>query len=522
MHRVLIVEDEPLELNALCAILSSQCPKIRQVQGCGDGDAVWELLETFTPDIILMDVHLGNVDGIDLSQAILDKLPSVRIIVLTAFNQFTYAQKALHYGLADYLLKPVSTPALLASLSRQREYLERIQQELLAQIRRQQHLSKLQDSFLSSFVGNVICDNINPGARDILALSDLPTASMQVFIIALETGDYEVSSLEAATLKKLVVDSLLPKASALCVLADFLATAQIVLCTFSDRADEAREARMLSHIQQAISQDFHLSYRVSVGAPVSCVSSLPLEYKRALGALQLTDSPLCSYHDLFSVEEVSFPAAEFIDALTNALISMEEKQLGGRLEELQKTVCASSADFPEAQSNYITVWVETMQEIKVRLSLNSRFFSDASLKPVADMIAAGNLSHLHECCKIHFSHILKKLKEELEEKNNYTVLRTQRYIDAHYKEPLTLQSISKALHISPYYLCHIFKENTDSSVMEYLNTSRINAAKELLKTESGSVKDIAFETGFSDPNYFCRVFKRVTGITPSAFRRLDT
>ena len=116
------------------------------------------------------------------------------------------------------------------------------------------------------------------------------------------------------------------------------------------------------------------------------------------------------------------------------------------------------------------------------------------------MIAAGNLSHLHECCKIHFSHILKKLKEELEEKNNYTVLRTQRYIDAHYKEPLTLQSISKALHISPYYLCHIFKENTDSSVMEYLNTSRINAAKELLKTESGSVKDIAFETGFSDPN----------------------
>lgn len=521
MYRVLIVEDEQLELNALCTILSSQCPRVSQVQGCGDGDAVWELLETFSPDIILMDVHLGSVDGIELSRSVLEKFPSTRIIVLTAFDQFTYAQKALHYGLADYLLKPVSTPTLLASLAGQMDYLERQQRELMEQIRQQNHLAKLKDSFLSSFAGNVIHDNISPNTGEILSLFGLPSASMQIFIIALQLREYEISPLEAVTLKKLVVDSLLSQISGPSVLVDFLTSEDIVLCTFSDRTGETVEAEILSQIQHTMSQDFHLFYRVSVGAPVSALPSLPLEYKRALGALQLTDSPLCSYHDLFSMEEVSFPAAELADALAQSLIGMEEERLAANLDRLAKTVSALSTGFPEAQSDYIAVWVETMQEIKIRLSLKSHVFSDMSLKPVADMIAAANLTSLHECCKTHFSHILDVIRTELAEKNNYIAERTQRYIDAHYREPLTLQSISSAMHISPYYLCHIFKDSLNSSVMEYLNASRIHAAKLLLKGEQKSVKDIAYAVGFSDPNYFCRVFKRTTGITPSAFKRLD-
>ena len=112
MYKALIVEDETLELEALQAIISSRCPEIAEIQGCDNGDDVLELLETYSPDLILMDIHLGSVNGIELSELILKKLPDTRIIVITAFDQFSYAQKAIKFGLADYLLKPVSASGL--------------------------------------------------------------------------------------------------------------------------------------------------------------------------------------------------------------------------------------------------------------------------------------------------------------------------------------------------------------------------------------------------------------------------
>ena len=169
----------------------------------------------------------------------------------------------------------------------------------------------------------------------------------------------------------------------------------------------------------------------------------------------------------------------------------------------------------------ITIWVETMQEIKARLSLQNQAFSELLLNPVADFIAASSLAALHSCYQKYFDTALNRLRQITSENKNYTVLRAQRYIKAHYPEALTLQSISDALQISPYYLCHIFKCSANTGVMEYLNTCRIEAAKKLLQAENMSVKDVAFRVGFSDPNYFCRVFKRTTSLTPSAFKNLE-
>lgn len=521
MYKALIVEDETLELEALQAIISSRCPEIAEIQGCDNGDDVLELLETYSPDLILMDIHLGSVNGIELSELILKKLPDTRIIVITAFDQFSYAQKAIKFGLADYLLKPVSASGLLSALEKQIHYLDRQHQDLLERVRQRINLSKLQNNFFSSLTGSVIYNHMNPNTKEILKLFDLPSSHMQVFIIELNLKDYDVTESEDAALKKLIIDSIRNSANSARILYDFMSSCEIVLCTFFENAAESEAFNLLSRIQHVISRDFHIPYRISVSAPCADPFRLPLEYKRALGALQLTDSPLCTCTDLFPPAETPLQIGDMIEELANCLITADEEKLTLRLRHLQRTVSGKLMDFSEAQSNYITIWVETMQEIKARLSLQNQAFSELLLNPVADFIAASRLAALHSCYQKYFDTALNRLRQITSENKNYTVLRAQRYIKAHYPEALTLQSISDALQISPYYLCHIFKCSANTGVMEYLNTCRIEAAKKLLQAENMSVKDVAFRVGFSDPNYFCRVFKRTTSLTPSAFKNLE-
>jgi two-component system response regulator YesN len=103
----------------------------------------------------------------------------------------------------------------------------------------------------------------------------------------------------------------------------------------------------------------------------------------------------------------------------------------------------------------------------------------------------------------------------------HIVKRARRYIDENYASQLTLNLLSENLNISPYYLSHIFKNVLDVNVIEYLNSKRIEAAKKLLVDTDMAIKNISCQVGYLDSNYFCRVFKRYTNITPSVFRTMN-
>ena len=97
----------------------------------------------------------------------------------------------------------------------------------------------------------------------------------------------------------------------------------------------------------------------------------------------------------------------------------------------------------------------------------------------------------------------------------------QEYIQENYKKDLSLDALSKELDISPYYFSKLFKEETGSNFVEYLTNLRMSRAKELLKDEKLSMKEICMEVGYSDPNYFSRIFKKNFGMTPTEYRESE-
>jgi two-component system response regulator YesN len=110
------------------------------------------------------------------------------------------------------------------------------------------------------------------------------------------------------------------------------------------------------------------------------------------------------------------------------------------------------------------------------------------------------------------------IKGKREEKSNTVIETAQAYIQENYARDISLDDVSKAVNISPYYFSKIFKEGTGEGFVEYLTNIRIEKAKELLSTTEYSMREICSMCGYSDPNYFSRSFKKKIGVTPTEYK----
>ena len=112
-YKVFICEDEHLELDFLKQTIEQHLGNNAEIITADNGDSALNALMDFLPDLVLMDIHLGNWNGLDLSDRILEEHPNAKIIIITAYDQFNYAQKAIKTGVVDYLLKPIAPETLL-------------------------------------------------------------------------------------------------------------------------------------------------------------------------------------------------------------------------------------------------------------------------------------------------------------------------------------------------------------------------------------------------------------------------
>jgi two-component system response regulator YesN len=112
----------------------------------------------------------------------------------------------------------------------------------------------------------------------------------------------------------------------------------------------------------------------------------------------------------------------------------------------------------------------------------------------------------------------RDVSTKADEKANNIISKSKAYIDRNFNRELTLEEVSREVHVSPYYFSKLFKEQSGENYINYLTKRRIEAAKQLLRDGRLNIKSICNEVGYNDPNYFSRLFKRFAGITPTEYR----
>ena len=137
---------------------------------------------------------------------------------------------------------------------------------------------------------------------------------------------------------------------------------------------------------------------------------------------------------------------------------------------------------------------------------------------MSDVLRCADYTALREWFLRKLEEVCRKIATKREEQSGSVVSKAKMYINQNFSRDLTLDDVSKSVNISPYYFSKLFKEESGENFIEYLTKVRIAYGKELLKNQELSIKEICIMSGYSDPNYFSRIFKKHESVTPSEYR----
>lgn len=517
MLKLMIVDDEKRTRAGLRACIPWEECGIGEIREADDGSVALEIALTFEPDIILSDVRMPTMTGIELSRLVQEKLPRCKFIFISGYSDKEYLKAAIKLKAVSYIEKPIHVPELEECVRAVVETCfqenEKLRGEAEAAAKLQSSVELLQSDLAVQLAERAFDPD---GFARLLAVSDvkLPFDDKYVSVLfqappecreRLDTAvreAYEVARLSSIAGRR--DDRHLVTLVRLTPLADRQAIRQAAL-----RAVRACEERIGPQAADTIAAGIGFVAEGLANVRGSALSAqLALEKARFLGTGLVSaqdDKPAASSEPLESWEE---PFAEAIARSDESVFRLIEK-LGRELRTQGVSADAARTliyklllrltreagnlflgrfleDRKEEQLWRRASGAETLREMTALLDAETR-------ELYAAMRDAGTKSRIvHE---------------------------TIRYIQQHYSNgDLTIGDIAHALGLTPAYLSMLFKRDTGRTINDYCNEYRIEQAKKLLADRQTKLLEVAAATGYNDAKYFAKSFKRMTGITPSEYR----
>lgn len=528
MYRVLIADDEGIMLEALKNIITSNFGNECELAFAKTGRAVVELAESFRPDIAFMDIQMPGINGIQAIREIRKFNNTTRFIIITAYDKFDYAKEAVNLGVMEYLTKPVKRSAVVGVLERAMEEINLERKKRSDNLKIQEKLETVIPIVENGFVNSMIFQE--EGGNDLgyyKMLLDIREEYAYVMLIqfGLQNEDGILTTPVNMSVK---AQTFYPECCAICkefftcIVGPILTNRIVVVVPCEAGAEDY--ARRIQIIEQArnltrkLGSRFEARFRAGIGKAYR-MEELKLSYNEAYRALSQSTSSVAHVDDLTLRGEVlgDYPADK-------------ERRLMAQVAKADRTGAKQTANeiFDWMIRNYyddkediqlkvleFVIWAERdafMNGGIETYSFHSRkdYMTDVLQCPDYTALREWFLGKLEEVCS--------KIATKKEEQSESVVSKAKAYINQNFSKELTLDDVSKSVNISPYYFSKLFKEESGENFIEYLTKVRIAHAKELLKNPSYSIKEICIMSGYSDPNYFSRIFKKQENLTPSEYR----
>ncbi|WP_102413193.1 response regulator [Beduinella massiliensis] len=506
MH-IMIVEDERESREGLGAMLLRLAPTAQTwLAACGD--EAMRLLADHPVDLIFLDIRMPGMDGLTLLGEIRRRAPSVAVAILSAYDQFSYAQKAIRLGAIDYITKPYTEQAI-------RQVVERVQEGM--EPGGQGNAIFLPLDFSGLMTNPAMCAQVLAGRLNLPSDAKLP-GRLYLFRI---TPEGEALSQE--TQRKIMawllreIEALLPPEGRALLLES---EGMYPLAVFSREAPVEQEA-LACRLEEA---------RARFGARICCAAGAP--------EADLLRSIRASLAHCKALLEYSFYLPPPCVIADGGLQTDAGKRVNrGLLEEMRSSVfrgdpaaaaCAVEAVRREAQTPpYMPVqrllytlhaeWVNMADAAKLQ---------DAQHMELAERAAAASQrsrdidAFFSAYCALAVE-LAQAVRELSAHAASAPIERCLAYLSEHFSDPqLTQEAMARKLHFSAGYFGNLFKQAQGESFVRYLNRLRISKAQELLAASDLRVYEVAEQTGFANVNYFIRVFNQHTQMSPNRYRML--
>ena len=528
MLRVFLVDDE----SAVREMLRDTVPwghcGFEVVGEAGDGEMALALIRKTRPDVLITDIRMPFVNGLDLSRLIRQEFPQMKIVLMSAGAEFELAQEAIAIGVERYLLKPVGKNQLLPVLEAIKEKIRKERQQRSDLVRFRQEAQDYEQYAHRCFFEQMVAGRLTVQQIYDQARAMNLDLRAQSYAIAL------VSELEDADSQSgvLIRDSLVTyflKYPEYVLFRWNLGTYAVLIKGDENRMDQYIR-RCVDTVQELYERENgDQPWYVAVGKPTPRLSALPACFEE-VSRLWAYRYLLPDQHILMEETVEAFVGAGTEETLRDFNVSKVDPSIvdgvlrNARLQEVSGFVeeyIHSMGDALRARSfcQYLMLSVRFAATDYVRsLGVSSREYLEKL--NCLDMTGQNVTT---EDLKRYLMDVLLRAMEIRDSRagSQYRSILKQAvsYIDGHYaEESISLNRVAEEVKISPNYLSAVFSQEMGVTFVEYLTTKRMERARELLRMTGKRSGEVAAEVGYKDPHYFSFLFKKTQGCTPRDYR----
>lgn len=533
MLKVFLVEDESFIREGLRDNIPWEKYGYTFVGEASDGEMALPLIRKVKPDVLITDIKMPFMDGLALSRVVHTEFPQTKIIIISGYDDFEYAREAIHVGVEQYLLKPITKLTLRDTLLELKEKIEQESTNDDYQLRYQTEMKEYEQFARRHFFEKLLHGELSvqeiyeEAAKQSI---DLTASMYNLLFISLQERFSQLTREEQE--KNLYRREEL--------LHFFLRYPQYVLFTWNINQYgiliKADHGRMEEFTQKAIrqvkqvceSEDQPFIWYVTVGNPVERLSMLKECYQKV--------SHYFAYR-YFLPDMHIFSEETLADQISNQedtdLKNVDSAQMDPEIikDFLHSGSKSEVQDFVEGYLGKITEALDSRM-FRDYVTLNIRFtvlaYIDSlglvhqeSKKRMEEYDVKGTLKK--EELTSYFTDMLKTALDIRDQESNiqsgHVLKQALEYIDSHYcDETISLNEVAAKAGVSPNHLSSVFSQNMQKTFIEYITNKRMEKAKKLLKTTNVSTGSIAAEIGYKDPRYFSFVFKKTQGMSPREYR----
>lgn len=506
MLKVLIVDDELIMRHGLRHIIDWEAEGYEIIGEASNGSEALELIKANQPHIIISDIVMPQMDGVDFSDIVHSLYPDIRMIILSGYDKFEYVKQTLQNGVVDYILKPTLNP----------KELRLILKKTASLILGTEAKGNESDKDICEFLKTVLNDN------DEYALSELQksidSSYFVLYGVNIAQTDTQgisirnsLSNIIKRELREIDLPNkyfFFPRADVACILFGFEMSKRSLL--------RIKLEKLNSHLMQVCPEIF--------------------------GVISHTFCDLACAHNVFTSDILSYIDYGFYFE-NKHLLSLENEEGTKHILEKPKfdfstyNICLLGKNFQEAAtllSEYHEKTLDARSDVygiknqmknMLYMFLDSLAINDEMKSSLRYEIFDGidNARYVSRYDDVIRQSINRLLELSGMVKNNKDALITSiiSYIDQNYDKELSLETLAYHFGFNYNYFSSLFNQEMNESFSDYLNKVRIEKACELLKSTREPIADISSMVGYSEQSYFCRVFKKYTGVSPSGYRRTE-
>lgn len=533
MIKIFLVEDEVIIRSGIKNGIDWNARGYELVGEASDGELAWPCIKELRPDILITDIRMPFMDGLELSRLAKKEFPDMKIIILSGHNEFDYAKQAISIGITEYLLKPVSSKQLVEAINRVAEVIHKEQEEkqLLERYMQDMKENKERDKYqlFNSLLEGSISMSEALERSNRLGI-DLGAEGYCVVLFKVATTEHNIPYSDDIIAIQQRIEEAAEKSEKVLWSRRGIEGWSMIVQGMKGQDLKDRCQNLLNTMKEIAESDSQVEYFSGVGGQVDRLSMLKNSYKEAAAAFAnrfIGEMNRVVFYDqmhtLHHQEDIKFQGLGSIGenrkVLEKFLRSGTEEEIESFMSVYFDALCES--DLQSLMLRQYIVMDAFISIISFGESLRiEKKELDEELGEVNEV-----MKHIQSIASTreYLESLIRKiimLRNKISGRRYFDIIeRAKQYISEHYmEEEISLNTVAATVNMSPSYFSTVFGQETGQTFVEYLTGVRMDKAKELLMCSNMRASDIGYEVGYKDLHYFSYIFKKNQGCSPKEYR----